>query len=471
MEVLMERRDFIKAAIGSVIMPMGILNTQASEFRSSKPNAKLNAKPNIIFILSDDFSAKELTCYGGNGISTPTLDRMANEGVMFKTAWTSPVCGPSRAMLLTGRYPARTGFYGNSVYPTDSKGQPKKLSDGNILMGQEMQKSGYKTAMFGKDHHGGDPQKDYGFDEYCIVRHWPGYDGLPQTKENGYNQWYWHPALIANGKGIPTGPQDFGPDIEVDHLNNFVTKHKDVPFFIFWPTHLPHMELNSAKWNYVDVPELDASGKKTGNKVKGNLKTNVEYIDHLIGRIIDNLNGLGIRDNTIIMFSGDNGTAGYGKGQPETEKGPRVPFIVDGPSIVKQISPCDELIDFSDVFPTMLELAGGSLPKNYIIDGHSFAPLLLGKKYNGREWIFAQIDTMRWLRDKRWLLDANGNFYDCGNERDETKGYRDVTDSDDPEVIKARKRFQTIMESVPQTDYNDPATKERWKKFFNETRK
>lgn len=458
----MKRRDFIKAAIGSTLIPAGILNAQAAESHGDRPN--------IILILADDLSAKEFSCYGGEGISTPTLDRMAKEGVMFQTAWTSPVCGPSRAMLLTGRYPARTGFYGNSVFPCEPSGQPKRIADGNILIGQAMQKNGYKTAMFGKVHHGGDPREDYGFDEYCTVQHWPGYDGPPQTPREGMYkvQWYWHPGLVANGKGIPTGPQDFGPDIEVDHINSFVTKHKHVPFFALWTTNLPHMETNSAKWNYTDVPELDASGKKTGNKVKGSLKADVEYLDHLISRIIDNLKDLGIRNRTIIMFCSDNGTAGYGKGKPDTEKGPRVPFIVDGPGMVKKIGPCDELIDFSDVFPTMLELAGGSLPRHYAVDGHSFAPLLLGKKFHGRKWIFTQLDTMRWLRDKRWLLDASDRFYDCGTERDETKGYLDVTDSKDREVVKARNRFRKIMDSLPQTDYDAPATRERWKQFFEE---
>lgn len=452
------RRTFLKKAGAA-----GVAACSGPLLQSSSRGKK---KPNIILILGDDVSAKEFSCYGGNGINTPTIDRLAAEGVMFRTAWATPLCGPSRACLYTGRYAWRQKFYDNAVLPA------YPLWEKNLLMGQVMKSAGYATAKFGKIHFGGDPHKNYGYDEYCIAQYWEGYDGpwqeLNQPKQGMYAiQWYWHPGLVANGKGVPTGPNDFGPDIEVERLNDFVRRHRQQPFFAYYPTNLPHMFHSKAdRWKYTDVPELDRNGNRTGGRIKGSLKADLEYLDRLVGRIIKNLEDLGIRDNTIIIFCGDNGTAGYGKNRLEDERALHVPFIVNAPGLVQKIGPCDELVDFSDVLPTLAELAGAKFPDGYATDGHSFAPLLLGRPFQPREWIFSQLHQARWLRDKRWLLDGYGRFWDCGQNRDETKGYLDVTFSDSAEVIAARKRFEKILDTIPKPDFDDPDTKASWQRFL-----
>lgn len=437
----MHRRTFLKSAAAALL--------GAPLARGISFAAENTRRPNIILILADDLSAKELPCYGGTGITTPALDAMATEGIVFKTAWTSPICGPSRALLRTGLYACHTGYYENNDFPAVPTWKT------HLEIGHIMQRAGYATATYGKLHDGGNP-KDYGYDEYCCTLHWEGYDGPPQSANAGRGmysiQWYWHPSLVANGKGIPTTDADFGPDIEVDRMLDFIERNKERPFFVFWPTNLPHMErrIGEAKWNYTDVPELDAKGRKTGRKVKGSLKTDVEYIDHLIGRIRNKLIQLGLFNNTIIMFTGDNGTAGYGKGRLDSEKGPRVPFLVSCPGLVRKIGPSDVLIDFSDVLPTLADLAGFRLPENCKPDGRSFAPLLLGREFSPRDFIFAQLGAARWVRDRRWLLDGNGKLWDCGDSRDEWKGYKDVSRSSEPEALAARRRLEEFSKRYPE---------------------
>jgi arylsulfatase A-like enzyme len=421
-------------------------------------------KPNIILVLLDDVSAKEFTCYGGQGIKTPTLDRMAREGIVFRTAWSTPLCGPSRALLHTGRYGGRTLYLDNNITPR------RPFWKQHLVLGKMMQSAGYATAMFGKSHFSNDPRADLGFDEYCIARYWPGYDGPPQaasakgTASMYAVQWYWHPGLVADGKGCPTQPDDFGPDLEVERIKSFIGRRKAQPFFVYYPMNLPHMTVRSsntptspgARWSYTDVPERDARGNKTGQRIKGSLKADLEHVDFLIGQIWSQVVAAGLDQQTILMVAGDNGTAGYGKGRLTSEVALRVPFIVYGPGRVKPTGSCDALVDFADVFPTLTELAGALVPAGYALDGRSFAPLLQGRPFSGRDWIHSFLGTARWLRDQRWLLDGAGNLYDCGTNRDETAGYREVTASAEPEALAARSRFEAILKTIPAPDRNDP---------------
>jgi len=280
-------------------------------------------------------------------------------------------------------------------------------------------------------------------------------------------QWYWHPGIILNGKGIHTEPEDFGPDIHVEKIIDFMEHHREEPFFVYWPTFLPHKDFNQEEWRYTDVPELDAAGNKTGRKVHGSLKADLEYLDHLLGKIIAAVKANGLENDTIIVFTGDNGTAPYGKCLFESEKGPRVPLVAWGPGRVKPREMSDVLIDFTDMVPTLVDLGGGTLPKSASIDGKSFAPYLRSEAFEEREVIFCQFYDGRWLRDKQYLLDARGNYYDCGDNRDETRGYRKMTLSTDPEVLPVvRRRFESVLEKYPAPDMDEPKLKEQWERYF-----
>jgi arylsulfatase A-like enzyme len=171
-----------------------------------------------------------------------------------------------------------------------------------------------------------------------------------------------------------------------------------------------------------------------------------------VGRIVDALEEMGLRENTILFFTGDNGTGGQGKAQP-TELGARVPLIVNCPGRVKPLRLSNELVDLSDIMPTLADLAGAELPKDRPIDGRSFAFLLRGEPGEVRDWIFAYLGDRRILRTKRWLLEDNsphhdGRLYDCGASRDGS-GYQEVTDSTDPDVLAIKKEFEAILATKP----------------------
>jgi len=422
---MQSRRDALKALAG-----LGFSGSAAVS-RESKPL-------NFVVIMADDLGAKELGCYGHRQHRTPNLDRLARTGVRFETCYATPLCSPTRVELMTGRYGFRTGWYnflGRETTPMDH------ISPDEITFADVLKTRGYRTGLAGKWQLGLITKHptmihDSGFDEYFTWAWTTG--GLPADAkfEGSPRQRYWRPAVIENGKHVPTTPDQYGPDLYTGWLIDFMKKNKDQPFLAYYPMCLTH-----EPWD----PTPDASAP--GGKTAGGLQANVEYMDKLIGRIARSLEETGLRDRTMILFTGDNGTGKAGKGTV-TEAGARVPLIVNCPGVVRQGVVSDELVDLSDVFPTLAELAGAEPPKDREIDGRSFAWILRGTKGKPREWIFSYLAYERMLRDKRWLLEGDGRFYDCGSSRDGT-GYRDVTDSTDADVVAARKRFAAILEKLP----------------------
>ncbi len=360
------------------------------------------------------------------------------------------------------------------------RGSPEDNIAGHLTFAQVLKSRGYATAQSGKWQLTGEHPKliyECGFDEYCMwaykhnlppdVEHTGGWEGA----KGGKTARYWHPSIVTNGKYLPTKPDDYGPDIFTDFVIDFARRHRDRPFFIYYPmclTHGPHLP----------TPDSVRPGSQRTRSSKDNFQADVEYTDKLVGRIIKALEGLGLRHNTVIFFTGDNGTGGGGKGQP-TELGARVPMIVDCPGIVKPTGLSAELVDLSDVMPTLVELAGASLPASHVIDGRSFAPLLRGESGKTRDWIYAYLGDRRVVRTQRWLLEDNsplhpGRLYDCGTSRDGT-GYREVTDSQDPEVLAARKMIEKILadKPVPLIAKDAPVTsqKNKGKKAGRKTKK
>jgi arylsulfatase A len=369
-----------------------------------------------------------------------------------------------------GKYASKTQIYHNSLKPKSFN-----LGRNHLTFGELMKSAGYRTAFVGKVQMEGDINKEYGFDDTYEWAKWDGFDGPVERWEKGKlppGGWYdrparyWHPSIKINGTGLPTDADDYGPDILVDHILSFVSKNKEQPFFVYYPMLLPHQswDFERNKSGYLPVPVRDASGKWTGKKSAPTLKANVEYMDYLINRIKEHLIAEGLAENTVIMYTGDNGTTGYGKMWVAEERGQRVPFIVWGPGVVKKTGASDALMDFSDVMPTLADLAGVSVPSSENLDGVSFLPVLRGEKDSAREWILSYYGPWRMIRTDRWLLDGRGRFFDCGNLRDE-KGYTDVTDSTDPEVAAAKEHLLGILdERFPLDDFeSDPVISAQWK--------
>jgi len=404
--------------------------------------------PNIILMMADDLGAPELACYGNNEHRTPRLDGMAREGVRFETCWCTPLCSPTRAEIMTGRYGFRTRWYHNNMKV------PEPLPRRSTIFSQFLKEAGYATAVAGKWQLFGMPP-EYGFDEWFI---WAYEHYLPKGVKHagayeipGKPSRYWHPCILRNGELVETGPDDYGPDLFSDFVVDFAGRHRERPFFAYYPMTLTHAP-------FYPTPDSIQPGQEKMVHSWDNFRANVEYMDKIAGKVVDALDEMDLRRRTVVLFTGDNGTMTRGKGQA-TERGCRVPMIVAAPGIVKPIGTCRELVDFSDILPTLLDFAGAGVPEDYVIDGRSFAPLLRGKPYQPREWIFSCLADKRMLRDKRWLLEGDGRFYDCGRSRDGT-GYRDVTDSDDPEVVAARKRFDGILADKPAPGPDDALLQE-----------
>lgn len=418
--------------------------------------------PSIVLVLADDLSARELALYGGS-IRTPALESMARAGVLFHDAWSAPLCGPSRAILHTGKYPQNQGYYENQVTPK----VPFYRDERHLPLLKMAKQAGYATGMFGKIHHGGDPA-EYGAQVHCLARYWDGYDGPFQKRTEPRAgmyaiSWYWHPGIVVDGVGLPTTADDFGPDIELEHLLRFIGRNKDHPFFAYWPSNLPHMahDPGSGRWNYTDVPERDAEGRRTGGRVKGSLASTVGYLDALVGRICEHVGRLGIAGHTIVFLTSDNGTANGDKGSYERDRAIRVPFVVSG-GPVRSLGESRALVDFTDIWPTVAELAGHKGPTN--TDGHSFAPYLLGQPFAPRETIRMAMNNARWIRDADWLLDGRGRFWDVRGAGSQ-EAYRDVSISEDPGVVAARMRFDGYLRDFSLPDESDPMTRDAWRKF------
>ncbi len=436
-----------------------IFATLTAAVMISLPGTAQAQRPNIIFILTDDISPKEYDFYGGT-TQSPALGKMAEEGLFFKTAWATPRCIPTRAMLLTGKYAFRTKVFENQINPRGEDGWIKPLGERfpNTL-GSLMTVNGYRTAMVGKLQTG--DVKSYGFERWCTV--------LVETRVNGVKVFDMkHAVNDVDGQRVAR-PGVHSTDSLFEYLHKFTAEKSDEPWFVYMPLNLPHWVRNPDnpdKWGAPIVPELDENWQKTGKMVQNDFIACLRYIDYKIGGFIEHLKATGQLENTIVMYAGDNGTGTYGKSNPDTEKGPRVPFVVYAPGYLKPTGARDELVDFTDVIPTCVELAGGTMPEGDTFDGHSFAPLIQGKPFEGREWIFSQWYGCRWLRTEQWLIDGRGRFYDCGDNRNEwvPGAYKDVTESKDERVIAVRKKLERILETMPAPDYNDPELADQWKK-------
>ncbi len=413
-------------------------------------------RPNVLVVLCDDIGAHELSLYGHPTHQTPNLDELGRGGIWFTTGYATPICHPTRFQLMTGQYGHHNGVYQFPGRPGGPVRGDLGVDDiaSHQTFGKIFQQAGYTTAQSGKWQLSGKHPtliRDCGFDQYCMwaynhnlpagIKHDGGWEGEPGQKPARY----WHPSVVKNGEYLDTGADDYGPDIFSDFVIDFIARSEDTPFFVYYPmtlTHGPH---------YATPDTTKTADDRVKNSAK-NWQANVEYADKIIGKLIAGLDRLGKRDNTLVVFVGDNGTGGNGKGQT-TEMGTRVPFIVNGPGLVKPIGQSPELVDLSDIVPTICDVAGIELPADQIIDGVSFAPYLRGEAKPLRQWIYSYLGPQRIVRTKRWLLENNsmndfGQLYDCGESRDGA-GYADVTDSQSDEVVAAKELMRTILADKP----------------------
>jgi arylsulfatase A-like enzyme len=429
---------------------------------------KTNAKPNILFIMVDDLGKEWINCYGGDNIKTPHIDALAKGGMKFHNAWSMPQCTPTRATLLTGQYPWRTGWVNHWDVPRWGVGYFDWQE--YITFARVMKTAGYKTCAAGKwqiNDFRIEPQamKKHGFDDWCM---WTGYEASnpPSGKR------YWD-AYINTPKGSKTYSDKFGPDVYTDYLIEFMKKNKDEPMCLYFPMALTHGPL-------VHTPSEP--------NVKSGLdkhKAMVHYTDELVGRLVKSIDDLGIRERTIIIFTTDNGTSGGLRGTidgvkpsggkaSKYEGGVSEPFIVNYPGVVAAGAETHALTDFSDLLPTFAELGGANLPTGVELDGVSIAPLILGKaKDSPRKWILAmghgpaKLDKQgvhgaspyvsRVIRNQRWKAWVNTDgeidrLYDMKNDPSEKENLLAVKTDGRTEAFLALQELRQVVASMPKKD-------------------
>ena len=428
--------------------------------------AEPKGRPNFLIIMVDDLSPEQFGCYDNEVNHTPNLDALAAGGVKFNTAWATPMCSPTRALMVTGRYASRTGVWHNDLRLNCTKQTRWNWVSKHLTFPRVLREHGYRTAIVGNPMALGGSiySKDVGFDEQCVraltLQDVPEGSTFTGKFEGKYNfpdakpvpARYWHPCVIRNGELMKTTAEDFGPDLYAGFLIDFIKRHEDQPFLAYYPMNLVHDMAGGG------IPTTPVDGIPGSNK-GGSLQGLVEYIDILVGRLMEGLETAGLRENTIVIFTCDNGE--NGKKMHASEDGSRVPFIVNCPGLIQQRGATDELMEFSDIYPTLMEFSGASVPDGYALDGQSLVPFLTGATDIHREWITSYIATARMVRTKRWLLeavdpvygDSEGRLFDCGDAHLRSN-YKDITGS--PEALPIRKKLEELLENNPWPDLSDP---------------
>ncbi len=355
-------------------------------------------KPNIIFVLADDLGIDGVSCYGADRHQTPHIDALAGSGLRFSTCYASPLCGPSRCLLMTGRYAFRTGGLTNQSWRGDG---PGAKSANEYPMARLMKQAGYATGQAGKWRQVGESPRDWGFDEYLT--------------DNTASGWYWETKYNKNGRVLDLPDGTYGPDVIQNFTFDFLRRHKEQPFFFYYAMHLVHK------------PTLRTPDTLRGTKNIDKLyDDNIRYMDKQLGALMAELDKLGLRRNTLLLFSGDNGTAaGYpapvhgrminGWKGSMLEGGSRVPLIASWPDVTPAGKVLDDIVSFADPYATFAELAGVKPPKGFKTDGHSFAPQLRSEPGEPRAWAYVQLGAHWYVREPGFKLNEAGKLFDMSD--------------------------------------------------------
>ncbi|MBJ6366898.1 sulfatase-like hydrolase/transferase [Snuella sp. CAU 1569] len=370
--------------------------------------------------MADDMGYECLSSNGSIAYNTPNLDHLASNGIRFSKCISQPLCTPSRVKIMTGLYNYRNyDYFGH-------------LNTNQYTFGNLMQDAGYATCITGKWQLNGAYHKDnipdwndntkpntFGFDEYCLWQ---------LTKSGNEGGRYAAPLIEQNGKTIQGKTNDYGPDIFANYLMDFMERKKDKPFFIYYPMVLVHDPFvptpDSKDWGQIELRKKNDTAY---------FKDMVAYTDKIIGKIVTKLKTLNIDDNTIIIFTGDNGThptifsktvnsTVQGAKGNTIDAGTHVPLIVSWPKEIKKGSVYSELIEFSDFFPTLADI----VDKKISSDGRSFYPLLKGNDYKARNTAFVHYDPQwgkrinqyknQFVRTLDYKLYQDGTFFNLNKD-------------------------------------------------------
>jgi arylsulfatase A len=392
--------------------------------------------PNVVLILADDLGVEAVRSYGSE-IDTPHLSALAAAGMQIENAHAMPICTPSRVRILTGRDSGRNfRDFGH-------------LDEQETTVAKLLRSRGYRTLLAGKWQLGrgldrrmvGASPAAAGFDEHLA---W-------QILDEDVGSRYWGPTLWRNGVLETVEDRVFGPDLVNDAVMDFIGRHRDKPFFVFYSMLLPHDP-------FVLTPEMPGPADRNKRFVGM-----VSYLDRLVGTLVDRLEALGLKENTLIVFTADNGThpsittrrhgqpTRGGKGRT-TDAGTLVPFIVAGPGVAKPGTRSAALVDIADILPTLADVTGSPSP-SVDLDGVSLVPLMAGQRTAVRNAIYqayrpSSFDPYTiFAFDARWKLYADGRFFDRLTDPLERTPLK--LEALDDEAAQARNRFAAVIAAQP----------------------
>jgi arylsulfatase A-like enzyme len=440
----------------------------------SLAHAAETKRPNIVFILLDNVGQEWFGCYGSEEGCTPGIDKLAATGMRAAHCYTPPVCGPSRIVLLTGRYPHSTGFrlhHDAALYSGGGLDPQREL-----IFPRHFREAGYATAITGKwqvnnlydepgvlDRHGFreqlvwpgslDPKKVKGEE---LARYWKAVEREDADETTAFIQniesRYWDPVFLRNGRR-EEHPGRFGPDLAQEFALDFIRRHREAPFLLYYPMMLTHGSTFTEP--VVATPDNRDTSRSHHEMFAGMLR----YADKLVGQLVAELDRLGLRENTIVFVASDNGTeknmTARRNGRTVTgglyslnEAGGDVVLLANCPALIPagRVLP---LTDFTDVYPTLCELARLPPPPDHKLDGQSFASFLLGQtEVLHRDWILNEYHDVRVVRDERFKLYSDGRFFDANADPEERHELG-------ASHAEARAKLQRILKDLP-SDVDPP---------------
>lgn len=396
----------------------------------------VSARPNIVVFIADDLGYECVRANGGTSYQTPHLDRMAAEGMRFTHCYAQPLCTPSRVKLMTGKANVRNYVKFGLLDPTER------------TFANHLQDAGYATCVVGKWQLLGDYEgpTGFGFDEYALWQ----LNRRPSRYPNG--------GLEINGKQVNYQNGEYLPDVVSDYACDFMERKREEPFLIYYPMILTHCPFeptpDSADWD----PE--SPGSKTYKGDATYFGDMVTYMDKIVGKMLGKLDALGLRENTLVIFLGDNGTdkpvvsmldgreVAGAKGAMH-DGGNRVPCIATWPGTIPKGGVSHEILDLSDFFPTLCDASDLPIPKG--LDGHSLLPTLKGSDERHREWIYMwyarsgkNADAKVFTRNQRYKLYRDGRFFDI--EKDVLEKQPLAEASLDEEQRRTRTMLQAALD-------------------------
>jgi arylsulfatase A len=392
--------------------------------------------------MADDMGYECLSCNGSTEYLTPNLDRLAAEGIRFEHCYSQPLCTPSRVKIMTGQFNYRN-------YEDFGYLNPNQKTFGNLL-----KDAGYATCIAGKWQLNGlnrtnEGNQDvnrpfhFGFDEYCLWQ-------LHHRKKDGER--FADPLITQNGKDLPRTPDLYGPQVFADFISDFINRKAGQPFFIYYPMVLVHDPFVPTP----DSPEWTDPSRRYENDT-AYFSDMMAFTDKIIGQLESKLKEKGVWENTLFIFTADNGThtsvissTNYdtvkgGKGSSKNT-GNHVPMIISWPQKMEGKRVSESLISFADVLPTLCEVAGVA-PSKYVTDGKSFLPVITGNNeiqdevfihYSPR---WGNFKSNRWVMDTEYKLYQDGSFFNTASDTLEKKPLLNISEKE--QIIK--EKFQTIL--------------------------